>query len=63
MQNRPDDRQDRQSFDERVNGSLDKIARLKEALKHVRGMADEMTLLGDLSREITTLRQLREVHH
>jgi hypothetical protein len=63
MQDQPDGRHDRQSLDERVNGSLDKIASLKEALKHVRGMADEMTLLSDLSREITTLRQLREVQY
>jgi hypothetical protein len=46
--------------DERVNGRLDKIAKLKEALKHVHDMSDEMSLLGELNEEIIALRQLRE---
>ena len=46
--------------DERVTGGLARIEELKEALKHVRNMADEMALLRKLTQEITDLRHLRE---
>ena len=37
---------------------VEKIDSLKEALKHVRNIPDEIRLLGALSAEITALRQL-----
>ena len=58
MQDLREGRQERQALDERVR--LEKIARLKEELKTVRGMADEMSLLNDLTQEISALRHLRE---
>ena len=43
---------------ETINHQIEKISSLKEALRHVRGIADELRLLGTLSREITLLREL-----
>jgi hypothetical protein len=46
-----------------ISGRLEKIMELKEALKHVRGVSEEMSLLSDLTHEISALRQLRELHY
>jgi len=48
------------SMDEGLSGRLERITELKEALKHTRGMSEEMSLLGDLTREISALRQFLE---
>jgi hypothetical protein len=40
---------------------IEKIAALKEALKFVRNLPEEMRLLGALSSEISALRELREL--
>jgi hypothetical protein len=48
------------SMNEGVSGRLERITELKEALKHTRGMTEEMSLLTDLTREISALRQLLE---
>ena len=46
-----------------VSGHLTRIKALKESLKHVHGMSEEIRLLGDLTREISALRQLNEPHY
>ena len=51
------------SLTEPVRGRLERIAELKEALKHVRDMKAEISLLKDLSHEITELRRLREPNY
>ncbi|HKP12504.1 MAG TPA: hypothetical protein VJZ91_10355 [Blastocatellia bacterium] len=48
---------------EGVNGRLARIEELKESLKYARGISEEMSLLGDLTREISALRQLNEPHY
>ncbi len=48
------------SMDAGVSGRLERITELKEALKHARGMSEEMRLLTDLTREISALRQFLE---
>jgi hypothetical protein len=48
------------SMNEGVSGRLERITELKEALKHTRGMTEEMSLLTDLTQEISALRQLLE---
>jgi hypothetical protein len=40
---------------------VEKIAALKEALKRVRDLPEELRLLGALSGEISALRELREL--
>lgn len=62
MQDKLESRGDSHRQDDGVSGRLEKIEQLKEALKHVRGMSDEMSLLRDLNQEIIALRQLREPH-
>jgi hypothetical protein len=48
---------------EGVNAHLARIEELKESLKYARGIPEEMSLLGDLTREIVALRQLNEPHY
>jgi hypothetical protein len=60
MQEKPDSRHQGQPITEGVSGRLEKIMELKEALKHVRGMSEEMSLLSDLTQEIRALRQFLE---
>ena len=62
MQDKYEVRLESHAEDERVHGRREKIEQLKEALKHVRGMSDEMSLLGELTQEIRALRELREPH-
>ena len=63
MQDKYEVRLESHAEDERVHGRQEKIEQLKEALKHVRGMSDEMSLLGELTQEIRALRELREPHY
>lgn len=60
MQEKPDIRHQGEVPAEGINGRLEKITELKEALKHVHGMSEEMSLLSDLTHEIRALRQLLE---
>jgi hypothetical protein len=48
---------------EGVNERLARIEELKESLKYARGIAEEMSLLSDLTQEISALRQLNEPHY
>ena len=48
---------------ETINDHLARIEALKEMLKHVRGIREEMALLGDLTEEISAVRQLYESHY
>ena len=50
-----------QVVDEGVSGRLEKISELKEALKEVRDMPQELSLLNALTQEIRALRQLLDV--
>jgi len=43
-----------------ISGRLEKISELKEALKHVHSIPEEMSLLNDLTQEISALRHLLE---
>ncbi|MFL6277840.1 MAG: hypothetical protein ACJ74G_21845 [Blastocatellia bacterium] len=43
-----------------VSGRMARIAELKELLKMVRSLPEEMSLLNDLTQEISALRQLLE---
>lgn len=61
--NTTSDRWQDEMTDERISGRLERIADLKEALKHVRNIPEEMALLGDLTREITALRDFREARY
>ena len=58
MNERLDLRTDDVSTNEGVSGRLERITELKEALKHARGMSEEMSLLADLTHEISALRRL-----
>jgi hypothetical protein len=60
MQEKTDSRYQGEVTTEGVSGRLEKITELKEALKHVRGMSEEMSLLSDLTQEISALRRLLE---
>ena len=60
MQEHPDSMHQGDAITESISGRLEKITELKEALKHVHGMSEEMALLGDLTQEISALRQLLE---
>lgn len=60
MQEKPESRYQGDALTEGISGRLEKITELKEALKHVRGMSEEMSLLSDLTQEISALRQLLE---
>ena len=63
MQEKPDSRHQGEPITEGISGRLEKITELKEALKHVHGMSEEMSLLSDLTQEISALRQLLEPHY
>ncbi|MEN3336097.1 MAG: hypothetical protein V7641_5462 [Blastocatellia bacterium] len=63
MQEKPDNRHQGEAIAEGISGRVEKITELKEALKHVRGMSEEMSLLSDLTQEISALRQLLEPHY
>ena len=52
--------QDHQAMDDAVSGRIARIAELKELLKTARGIPEEMSLLTDLTQEISALRQLLE---
>jgi hypothetical protein len=60
MQAKPDIRNQGEAITEGISGRLERITELKEALKHVHGMSEEMSLLGDLTQEISALRRLLE---
>jgi hypothetical protein len=60
MQENPDRRPLGDPITENLSGRLEKITELKEALKHARGMSEEMALLNDLTQEISALRRLLE---
>jgi hypothetical protein len=60
MQEKPGIRYQSEPTTEGIGGRLEKINELKEALKHVRGMSEEMSLLNDLTQEISALRRLLE---
>jgi hypothetical protein len=60
MQERLERRHEGQVVTEGVSRRLEKITELKEALKHVHGMSEEMSLLSDLTQEISALRRLLE---
>ena len=62
MQDKYDARLGSHREDEQVRVRQERIERLKEALKHVHGMSDEISLLGELTQEIRALRELREPH-
>lgn len=46
-----------------ISGKLARIAELKEMLKTAHGISEEMSLLNDLTQEISALRQLLEPHY
>ena len=50
--------QDHQAMADAVSGRIARIAELKELLKTARGIPEEMSLLTDLTQEISALRQL-----
>ncbi|HEY9232220.1 MAG TPA: hypothetical protein VIS78_08735 [Blastocatellia bacterium] len=52
--------QDHQAMADAVSGRIARIAELKELLKTARGIPEEMSLLTDLTQEISALRQLLE---
>lgn len=60
MQEKPEISHDGAANTEGISGRLERITELKEALKHVRGIPEEMSLLNDLTHEISALRQLLE---
>lgn len=60
MQDKYEGRPGSQAEDERVNGRWERIEELKEALKHVHSLSDEVSLLGELTQEIRALRELSE---
>jgi hypothetical protein len=60
MQERLERRHAGEAIAEGVSGRLERIMQLKEALKHVRGLSEEMALLSDLTQEISALRRLLE---
>jgi hypothetical protein len=60
MQYKSDLRQESATGTDGISGRLEKITELKEALKHTRGIPEEMSLLKDLTQEISALRQLLE---
>lgn len=51
------------SSSEGINDHLARIEALKESLKHVRGIREEMALLSDLTQEISAVRQFNESHY
>lgn len=60
MQEKAEIRDDGAANTEDISGRLEKITELKEALKHARGISEEMSLLSDLTHEISALRHLLE---
>ena len=60
MQEKPDIRNHGETTTEGISGRLEKITELKEALKHVHGLSEEMALLSNLTQEIRALRRLLE---
>ena len=60
MQEKPDNRLQGEAVTEGISDQLEKITELKEALKHVHGMPEEMALLSNLTQEIRALRRLLE---
>ena len=60
MQVKSDRRHEGEAIAEGISGRLEKITELKEALKHTHGMSEEMSLLSDLTQEISALRRLLE---
>ena len=60
MQEKPAIRHEGEAVTEGISGRLEKITELKEALKHVHDMPEEMSLLSDLTQEIRALRRLLE---
>jgi hypothetical protein len=52
--------QESQAAGDSISRHLAKITELKESLKHARGIPEEMSLLTDLTSEISALRKLLE---
>ncbi|HKQ08409.1 MAG TPA: hypothetical protein VJ464_25035 [Blastocatellia bacterium] len=63
MKQTPERMQDDPVIADAVSGRLARIAELKELLKMVRGIPEEMSLLHDLTQEISALRQLLELRY
>jgi hypothetical protein len=62
MKSTPDLREKTLGVNDQIKNHSDRVEALKQALKGVKSMSDEMPLLRELTDEIRKLRELRERH-